>query len=409
MKNSLCIIIMGLLLGFYSCGDQTDIYKDYVVPNGLVYPGPALEPIAYPGENRIKIEWGRGTDPLVKTAKIFWNNYTDSVELTVPAGVDVVSYTITPIPENTYSFMIHTYDALGNKSIPVEVLGTVYGDKFKNMLRNRLLKNTSYDGQDLVLKWGTAEDTEVGIQVNYFAAPGGAKTLTIDPDNTETTLLNFDLSKPLTYSTTHLPDSLSIDLLQAATIEKTLQVVGGIEISKADWKDSRLPGDMGINGSYPMDRFWNGNTGDFMHSDGTTGCPITFTWDMGLATQLEKLKFWMRPSNDDRWAKGTPQFFEIYGSLNPNPDGSMDSSWTKLGSFECVQPSGNGTKTPWEAPTDDDIALSNAGLEWDFPGTEGNPNTWVRYIRFKSLQNFQAAETPRLLMAEITFWGKAVK
>ncbi|MDR1743581.1 MAG: hypothetical protein LBR48_07160 [Dysgonamonadaceae bacterium] len=408
MKNSLFIIIIGVALGFFSCSDQTAIYKDYVVPNGLVYPGPALNPIAYPGDNRIQITWSRGTDPRVKTAKIFWNNYTDSVELTVPAGVDLVSYTISPIAENTYSFMIHTYDAQGNKSIPVEVLGTVYGNNYKDMLRNRLLKSTSYDGQDLVLKWGSAEDTEVGIQLNYFDN-GGAKSLTVEPDETETVLPSFDLSKPITYSTTHKPDSLSIDLLQATTVEKTLTVVSGVEISKADWADSRLPGDIGINGSYPLNRLWNGNTGDFMHSADVTACPFTVTWDMGLATQLERMKLWPRPDNDDRWNKGQPRLFEIYGSLNPNPDGSLDSSWTLLGSFECVQPSGNGTKNPYEAPTTDDIALSNSGLDFDFPGSAGNPNTWVRYIRLRSLENFHISETPRLLLAEITFWGKAVK
>src|SRR5690606_8281285 len=111
------------------------------------------------GDKRIKLSWLRGTDPRVQTARIFWNNYTDSVELTVPANVDTVSYVIESISENTYSFMIHTYDDEGNKSIPIEILGTVYGDNYRNLLSNRLQKSTYYVGQDLTLNWGAVEDT----------------------------------------------------------------------------------------------------------------------------------------------------------------------------------------------------------------------------------------------------------
>jgi len=117
MKNILLVIFIGFIVGFSSCDSQTEIYKDYVVPNGLIYPGPAQEPISYPGNKRIKISWLKGTDPRVQTAKIFWNNFTDSVELTVPSDQDTISYIIDPIAENTYSFMIRTYDNEGNMSL----------------------------------------------------------------------------------------------------------------------------------------------------------------------------------------------------------------------------------------------------------------------------------------------------
>jgi hypothetical protein len=131
---------------------------------------------------------------------------------------------------------------------------------------------------------------------------------------------------------------------------------------------------------------------------------------MGQKTVLDRLKFWPRPDNDDRWSKGMPRFFEIWGSLDPNPDGSFDKTWTRLGSFECVQPSGNGIADPWVAPTADDIALSNAGLDFKFvSGPTVDPSVTVRYIRFVSLENFNKTQTPRLLLAEITFWGTLVK
>ncbi|MGV3763586.1 DUF4998 domain-containing protein [Parapedobacter sp.] len=408
MKNAILVIFIGVIVGFASCDSQSDIYKDYVVPNGLVYPGPAQQPMVSPGDNRIKISWLRGTDPRIQKARIFWNNYTDSVELAVAADLDTISYIIDPISENTYSFMIHTYDDEGNESIPIEVLGTVYGDSYRGLLTNRLLKSTYYDGQDLRLNWGTVESSEVGIHLSWTDINGNAQTTDVDTSETETLLPNFDIDKPLSYSTAHKPDSLAIDEFQAATIERMIDPV--LLIPKTTWGIKSMPGDMGINGSYPLTNFWDGNTTNFMHSDDPIGLPGTFTWDLGLKAKLTKMKLWPRNSNDDRWNRGHPRVFEIYGSLDPNPDGSLDGSWTLLGHFECVQPSGNGIADPWQAPTGEDIALSDSGLEFEFVPSDGiNPDVPVRYIRFRSLEHFNPTQPPRILLAEISFWGALVK
>ncbi len=408
MKNIIFVILFGVILGFSSCDSQTDIYEKYIVPNGLIYPGSAQDPTAYPGDNRIKISWLRGTDPRIQDARIFWNNYTDSVELSVAADIDTVNYIIASIAENTYSFMIHTYDDEGNKSIPVEVLGTVYGDNYRGMLTNRLLKSTYYDGQDLKLNWGTAESSEVGIHVNWTDTDGASQSVDAGPSDIETLLPDFDIDEPLSYSTTYKPDSLAIDVFQTTTVQTMIDPE--VAVPKTTWAANMLPGDMGMNNSFPLTNFWDGNTTNFMHSENPVPLPCTFTWDLGLMVKLSKMKLWPRNNNDDRWSKGHPRIFEIYGSLNPNPDGSLDDSWTLLGKFECVQPSGNGIKDPWEAPTSEDIALSDRGLDFEFmPGAGVDPDATVRYIRFRSLENFNPNEPPRILLAEISFWGTLVK
>ncbi len=409
MKNSiLFIFLLGIVWGLVSCDSQTDIYEEYVVPNGLIYPGPAQEPIAYPGDNRVKIAWLKGTDPRVETARIFWNNYTDSVELPVPADKDTVSYIIAPIDENTYSFMIHTYDNEGNKSIPIEISGTVYGDKYRNMLTNRLLKSTYYDGRDLKLNWGDAAKTEVGILVNWKDVNGKSKTTMVDPEMTETWLPYFDLKTPVTYSSTHLPDSLAIDVFQAKANQRMVDPV--TFIPKTTWVAKPLPGDMGMNGSFPLPNLWDGNTWNFMHSVDPISLPGTFTWDMGIKAKLSRMVIWPRRDNDDRWTRGQPRVFEIYGSLDPNPNGSLDDSWTLLGKFVCVQPSGNGIATPWQPPTGEDIALSDRGIEFKFVAEGGaNPDATARYIRFRSIEHFNPARPPRILLAEISFWGTLVR
>src|SRR5690606_18266106 len=408
MKNTLFVICMGIILGFSSCDSQSDIYKDFIVPNGNVYPGPAHQPVTYPGDNRIKISWLRGTDPRIKRARIFWNNYTDSVELPVEVDLDTISYVIDPIREGTYSFMIHTYDEEGNKSIPIEILGTVYGDSYRSMLTNRLLKSTYYDGEDLKLNWGPVGGSEVGIRLTWTDSNGTSRTTNVDTSQTETVLPKFDIEKPLSYSTTHKPDSLAIDVFQAAAVETVIDPE--VLIPKATWVSKTMPGDMDINGSYPLSNLWDDNMTNFMHSADPIALPGTFTWDLGPKAKLSRMKLWPRNNNDDRWTRGHPRVFEIYGSVNPGPDGNLDDSWTLLGRFECIQPSGNGIADPWQAPTNEDIALSDVGLEFEFvPGDSFDPNATVRYVRFRSLEHFNPTQPPRILLAEISLWGTLVK
>ena len=409
MKNIIYVIFIGIIVGFSSCKSQEDIYEEYVVPNGLLYPGQALKPVAKPGNKRIEISWNRGTDPRVKKARIFWNNYTDSVELTVAQDMNIVSYIIDPIAENTYSFMIHTYDVDGNMSIPVEVMGVVYGDSYRNRLVNRILKSTFYDGLDLTLNWGTSDGTETGISLNWTDIHGASKTRVIDPSETESLIPDIDITKLLSYSTMYKPDSLAIDVFNAQTIETMIDPV--TLIPKNTWVTNALTGDMGINGSYPLTRLWDGNTTNFMHSVDPVTLPCTFTWDLGVTTKLSRMKLWARNDDaNDRWNRSHPRIFEIYGSLEPNPDGSLDNTWTLLGKFTCIQPSGNGIANPWVAPTSEDVAFCGRGIDFEFvPGASVNPTATVRYIRFRSLENFQSASNPRILLAEISFWGTLVR
>ena len=408
LKKLIFAITIGAVWTFVACDNQTDIYKEYVIPNGLIYPGPAQKPVVYPGDRRIKLTWLKGTDPRVKNARIYWNNYTDSVDVAINPNNDTVSHVISPIAENTYSFMIHTFDDEGNKSIPIEIMGTVYGENYRKLLLNRLMKSTYYDGQDLKVSWGEAGSTEVRTQIQWTDTKGESHNSIVEPGESETLLPYFDFTKPVQYLSTYRPDSLAIDVFQANPMESMINPE--VLIPKNTWADFVLPGDVGMHASYPLRNLWDGNTTNFMHTVDPMPLPSMFTIDMGVKARLSKMKLWPRNSNDDRWNRGHPRVFEIYGSLNPNPNGSLDATWRRLGKFECVQPSGNGTATPWVAPTAEDITLSNNGLDFVFVPEEGvDAETPVRYIRFRSLENFNPTQPPRMLMAEISLWGTLVR
>ena len=410
MKKITFLLVIGIIIGFMSCRDQDEIYKKYLVPNGLTYPEQVKYFLVRPGNERIEFLWLRGIDPKVVKAKIFWNNYTDSTEIAIPPNQEVISAIINNIPENTYSFMIHTYDAEGNISIPVEVIGRVYGPVYQSTLTNRVLMGSLYDGLDLILNWYVAEDTEVGISINYTDITGNQRVMMVDPSEMETTVPNFDPAYPLFYSTVFSPDSLAIDVFNAAQIETTIDPV--VQLPKNTWTQFSLPGDIGeVNASLIMPNIWDGNTtGNGFHTVENQPLPCMFTWDMGFMAKLTRMKVWPRDNADDIWRRGHPRVFEIYGSLDPNPDGSLDGSWELLGHFEIVNPNPQIAE-PWGDASM--VAIARAGFEFEFvPLASLMTSPSCRYIRFYAISNFRGAseeQTTPISITEITFWGRLVR
>ena len=419
MKNIafVCVILTGIISGFSSCKSQEDKYEKYIVPNGLIYPGPALNPVAKPGNNRIEIAWERGVDPRVVKARIFWNNYTDSVEVDISRDMEVVSKIISPIAENIYSFMIHTYDANGNKSIPIETMGRVYGQNYANLLGNRILLSEVYDGLDLIINWHTPISTETCTSVRWTDIHGNIQTMDVDPSEDVVTLGEFDYTKVLSYHTVHIPDSLAIDVLHAPVQEKMIDPVS--MLPKSSWEVVRFPGDItSVNSSHVLTNMWNGRAGDAsagFHSGPLAGAPLPhmFGWDLGYSAKLKHMKLWPRnDSQDDKWRRGHPKRFEIYGSPDSDPDGT----WTLLGRFEIVNPHPE-IETPW---TDANmLAIAAAGFEFDFvPDEDADPEVVVRYIQFHTLSNFgedfpqfanSSPDATYTCIQEITFWGIMVR
>ena len=407
MKKIRFLYVLGLILVLSACKQADDLYKEYLVPLNLTYPGIALDVEARSGNRRIEIVWKNGSDPNVVKARISWNNFTKWEEVTIPPGATAISHIIEPLEENIYSFMVQTYDVADNVSLPVEVIGIVYGELYEKSLLNRWLKSYFYDlnDQSITLEWNNASETEAGVSFSYTDNEGIVKTLIIDKSETSTTISDINIEKPVSYSTMYQPDSTAIDVFYAPTIETVIELVYPVvEIPKNTWTVYNLPGDIGT--ILAMPGMWDGNTdGNGIHVIENQTLPITFTWDLGVRTILHRLKLWPRGGNfDDVWRRGHPRVFEIYGSLAPNPDGSLDGSWKLLGSFEIVNPHPEIAE-PWNDPTMQ--AIARAGFEFEFDVPEGlpDPAMIVRYIRFKSISTFSGDQLSRTSIAELTFWG----
>jgi len=420
MKKFVFIFLVGITLSFPSCKQSDSLYVDYIVPNGITYPGIALDVESHPGRYRIEIAWLNGSDPNVVKARIYWNNYTEWQDLDIPPGADTIRHIIGPLDENTYSFMIRTIDTKGNLSVPVEVIGVVYGDLYFSSLFNRAIKTDVFDVFDkiLVLNWYNADPSEIGVNLSYTDTNGNQKTMLVDPSETTTVINDIDIDQPLVYNTMYLPDSMAIDIFSTANVEKrtfTLAFSGRDFIPKTNWTELVLPNDAIALSGYPVSNIWNENYSNYngFFSGYNFGFPQWITWDMGVNAILGSLKIWHILDASPRLYGGeSPRRFEIWGAVELNETGEWDDSWIPLGQFLTVPPSGSTTPTP------DDIAFGRQGIECIFSVTDFAPNPFVpvRYIRFKTLETFNSVlSSPdpdygdRVAFGNISFYGLVVE
>lgn len=187
------------------------------------------------------------------------------------------------------------------------------------------------------------------------------------------------------------------------TIYKTIIPYFEIALQKSKYRDFTLPGDAPQNddGSRGLTRLWDGNTdaAQRMLTQENWPNPASITIDLGQEAKLSRIKIWtyaeyMGSEKARYYYRGTPRFFEIWGSESPNQDGSW-GSWTKMGSYEVTKPSG----LPYGQTSDEDDRKASAGFDFDF-----NPESpKVRYLRFKSIENWMG--TSWLDMTEIQVYG----
>lgn len=177
------------------------------------------------------------------------------------------------------------------------------------------------------------------------------------------------------------------------------------EMDKSKFKEIHLQSDTyeehccGTGMINLWDDVWDVNNPVF-HTKPNTGMPQWFTFDLGVTARLSRFKFYHRLASgggtgtDGAYYAGDPKEIEVWGSNDPNTDGSWDSSWILLGHFKSIKPSGNGT------PTTEDIQYACVQGE-DFVFPLNNPP--VRYLRIKVLDTWGGVTY--MYMAELTFFG----
>ena len=174
-----------------------------------------------------------------------------------------------------------------------------------------------------------------------------------------------------------------------------------LDITK--FREVFLPTDQPAAWGWVMPNIWDGNIQNHTNPDkggfhtNTNGeWPHWFTFDLGVeqGALLSRFKFWQRGSIyafDNRNIKK----FELWGSMNPNLDGSFDESWTLLLEGESIKPSG----LPSGQLSEEDLAVLINGDEFSFPIDV----PYVRYIRLKVTEVWSGAK--EFFIMQVAFWG----
>ncbi|MDO3694439.1 DUF4959 domain-containing protein [Wenyingzhuangia sp. chi5] len=174
-----------------------------------------------------------------------------------------------------------------------------------------------------------------------------------------------------------------------------------VALPKSKYKPFVLPNDTKTHATAVLSRMWDGETfnwpGVFL-TDGSVPGQHLATFDIGELTQLSRIVIWDYPEyyNDRSYYYiGNLKEFEIWGSANPNPDGSLDNTWYRLGSYNAVKPSG----LPFGEQTGEDFETARAGFSWEFDVAAPK----VRYLRIKSIKNWGGIGS--MSIAEVQVYG----
>ncbi|MCD0486663.1 hypothetical protein LPB86_00365 [Pedobacter sp. MC2016-14] len=332
MKTRL-YIIMAIAGGcaFMACKRMDSTYKQYVVNSGVIYPGKATAPVLHSGDNRVRITWLRGSDPKVVRAKVYWNNYTDSIEFAVPADKDTVGITIPNVPENFYSFIIKTFDSKGNVSVPVELSGSVYGERYRsNLLPRPLLTNTVNLANTLGLQFNDLPSgtTIVGSEVEYTTTTNLLKVVRVKASDLALQLADYKKGTSYRIRTLHLPDPVALD-----TFRTNYQVVNELSPVKSQLSviaySSYNTTDTPVGFSAPANLL-DGNQNTRWLSLTTLSYPHFVTIDLGTQRTIKTISLW-------RWTIAPTATVPVPVPDERGPDvvkfqGSVDNvNWIDLG------------------------------------------------------------------------------
>lgn len=181
------------------------------------------------------------------------------------------------------------------------------------------------------------------------------------------------------------------------TLMKDITPLYEVELDPRKFSGLTLPND--AKNVFKIKNLWAGTYVSPWGFKASGGLPIWLTMDLGVKAKLSRFKVWQIHDGREYSASNT-ESFELWGTNNFNSDGSWDS-WTKLGSFEIVKPSG----LPAGQNSNEDAEAAAEGHEFSLPlATPG-----FRYIRIKIISTFSSPPNSPAAAAwlnEVAFWGQ---
>ncbi len=291
------IISILLLAGLIqSCSKMTDLQDKYMDEGETIYAAKVDSVFAYAGKERILLKMFIGTQRVEKV-RIFWNDYKDSVDVSVGGQTGKFEKQLEKMAEKGYVFHFVNFDKFGNRSLPFELSAQAYGEYFQSNIVGRMVKDnmTCMTNGVLTINWLSPVDKSLGCELKYINSEGEAIREIISNDVTST-IIN-DYASDLQYRTLFLPEPSAIDTFY--TNYTPIKVVVEEKLSHEGWTitgfDTEEPAEGAPNGlaSAAID----GNLGTFWHSQwagANPGYPHWFSVDLGKEVTISSFEVYRR-------------------------------------------------------------------------------------------------------------------
>lgn len=401
MKNFYSAYFMMLLsILLFSCSKEDLEFKSFLKDGEIVYPGKVSKIIALPGNLKTALLWNPSPDPSITKYMVYWNNKSDSlsVDASTHTPTDTIRVIINGLKEFSYTFIIQSIDAKGNRSIPVDIQNVrVFGPLYQSTLLNRPYNGTTpyeiKENGDVKLYFNTPDTININTKIKYTTNAGTTLEKDLRPDSSSITLKDYKAGTAVEYKSSYIPGKGSLDVFSVSDYSVFPKILSYVICDKSLFRELRLANDVYAEFGTSMSKLWDGSVGpqsypNIFHTNDSS-MPQQFTFDMGKSyTNLGRME------ETGRDQAHNPLEFEVWGinditnaatTLPPGNAGwraeSIAKGWTLL----------------------KDIVRTDKGIDaMKFELLQNPPP--IRYIRIRVKKVYTNENYTNI--SELTFWNK---
>lgn len=200
-----------------SCSKMDDFTK-YTNGQEQIYPAKLDSIKVRSGKYRVQIEGVFRVSTGISEIRVYWNSKQDSMRFPVQLknANDTVRCLIENLPEGPMNFEVRTLDPQGRLSIPTNLVGSIYGERYREGLFQRSVVQQNFvAGQQLQLVTQDVAATmgADAMRIKYKKDDGKMIDTLVKTksQNAQILLSHYALNSELSYQTIFRPDSNAID------------------------------------------------------------------------------------------------------------------------------------------------------------------------------------------------------
>ncbi|MGM9474849.1 DUF4998 domain-containing protein [Pedobacter sp. GSP4] len=214
----LCIVLLG------ACSKMEDPVAPFIVGGEKIYATRVDSLKVLAGRNKVNVTWELSPNRTATQAIITWDNNTKTKTVEINPTAKKFETILDNLPESSYLFNVYTIDKLGNKSVPLVVTGSAYGDLYQGSLFNRQVPSaySTLENEFFIVNWSISQG-DVGIRLSYTDINNTAKVENVLNTQSTISFNNLKLGSSMDFQTLYKPEPTAFEMFTVAE-KKTIAV-----------------------------------------------------------------------------------------------------------------------------------------------------------------------------------------